>query len=110
MQIRNEGLKYANSQFFLAKKPDLGGVGQCLILAKPGSTVTFSLKMKHFFHGSACPPGFSYSFSEPDPPQNTKFYQIANKRKSKSLEIFVVFIKVIKALLGGAGDMGGSGG
>ena len=50
---------------------------------------------------------FHTHFPSPIRHEIRNFNQIANKRKSKFPEIVVVVIKVIKALLGGPGDIGG---
>ena len=50
---------------------------------------------------------FHTHFPSPIRHEIRNFNQIANKVKSKFPENFVVFIKVIKALLGEPGDIGG---
>ena len=49
---------------------------------------------------------FHTHFPSPIRHEIRNFNQIVNKVKSKFLEIFVVFIKVIKELLGGSRDIG----
>ena len=105
---RIEGLKYAKSQFFLAKTQDpRGGRVNDWFWQNPDPRSRFLWKWNISFMDQLDLLAFHTHFPSPIRHEIRNFNKIANKVKSKFPENFMVFIKVIKALLGRPGEIGG---